>query len=64
MIYLNDRSNYWCPIKEIDSELKYERDNESNEAMKTLPFFKIRTNHDQVLSDEDGKLSQLVRLAG
>ena len=29
-IHLGDQSDHWCPIKEIDSEFKYECNNESN----------------------------------
>ena len=63
MIHLGDRSDHWCPICKIDSKLEYERDNKSNGAMTTLPFFKIRTNQDQVPLYAGEELSQLLLLA-
>ena len=31
MIHLGDQSNYWYPIRQIDSKFKYKRNNESND---------------------------------
>ena len=63
MIHLGDRSDHWCPIWEIDSKLKYKRNNQSDGKMTTLPLFKIRTNQNQVPPDEDRELSQLLGFA-
>ena len=56
VIHLCDRSDYGCPIWEINSKLEYECNNKSNGKMITLPLFKIRTNHDQVPLDKDREL--------
>ena len=63
MIYLDDQSNDWYSIWKINSERKYERNNESNGEITTLLLFKIRTNQDQVPPDEDEELSQFLGLA-